>query len=84
MNDKSDYEAWLEEMVEQLGGVDILPGVSAGGADSERNWWKSFGDVLSTVRVVKWLFRTCANLGEEQLHLLLRLLQLKLSVASSI
>ena len=40
-------------MVEQLGGVDILiPGVSAGGgADSERNWWKSFEvDVLSTVR----------------------------------
>ena len=53
VNDKSDYEAWLEEMVEQLGGVDIfIPGVSAGGgADSERNWWKSFEvDVLSTVR----------------------------------
>ena len=53
VNDKEDYEAWLEEMAEQLGGVDIfIPGVSAGGgADSERNWWKSFEvDVLSTVR----------------------------------
>ena len=40
-------------MIEQMGGVDIfIPGVSAGGgADSERNWWKSFEvDVLSTVR----------------------------------
>ena len=44
MNDKDGYEAWLEEMIEQPGGVDIfIPWVSAGGgADSERNWWKSF------------------------------------------
>ena len=53
VTDKEDYEAWIEEMVEQMGGVDIfIPGVSAGGgADSEKNWWKSFEvDVLSTVR----------------------------------
>ena len=38
VTDKEDYEAWIEEMVEQMGGVDIfIPGVSAGGgADSEK------------------------------------------------
>ena len=44
VTDKEDYESWIEEMIEQMGGVDIfIPGVSAGGgADSERNWLKSF------------------------------------------
>lgn len=53
VNDKDDYEAWIAEMADELGGVDIfIPGVSAGGGmDSEKNWWKSFEvDVLSTVR----------------------------------
>ncbi|NIP15088.1 MAG: SDR family NAD(P)-dependent oxidoreductase, partial [Pseudomonadales bacterium] len=51
--DKDDYEAWIAEMAEAMGGADIfVPGVSAGGgSDSERNWWKNFEvDVLSTVR----------------------------------
>ncbi len=51
--DKEDYEAWIAEMAESMGGADIfIPGVSAGGgSDSERNWWKNFEvDVLSTVR----------------------------------
>lgn len=51
--DKDDYLAWIEEMAEEMGGVDIfIPGVSAGGGnDSEKNWWKNFEvDVLSTVR----------------------------------
>ena len=64
VNDKDDYEAWLEEMIEQLGGVDIfIPGVSAGGgADSERNWWKSFEvDVLSTVRGCEVVIPTWKN-----------------------
>lgn len=53
VQDKEDYEAWIAEMAEEMGGVDIfIPGVSAGGgADSEKNWWKNFEvDVLSTVR----------------------------------
>ncbi len=53
VNDKDDYEAWIAESADELGGVDIfVPGVSAGGGqDSERNWWKNFEvDVLSTVR----------------------------------
>ena len=51
--DKDDYEAWIAEMADEMGGVDIfIPGVSAGGGmDSEKNWWKNFEvDVLSTVR----------------------------------
>ena len=50
---KEDYESWIAEMAEEMGGVDIfIPGVSAGGgSDSEKNWWKSFEvDVLSAVR----------------------------------
>lgn len=53
VNDKDDYDAWIDEMADELGGVDIfIPGASAGGGmDSEKNWWKSFEvDVLSTVR----------------------------------
>jgi 3-oxoacyl-[acyl-carrier protein] reductase len=53
VQDKEDYESWIAEMAEEMGGVDIfIPGVSAGGgADSEKNWWKNFEvDVLSTVR----------------------------------
>lgn len=48
-----EYQAWLEQAVEQLGGCDIfVPNVSAGGGmDSEKNWWKNFEiDVLHTVR----------------------------------
>ena len=51
--DKDDYEAWIAESAEALGGVDIfIPGVSAGGGqDSEQNGWTNFEvDVLSTVR----------------------------------
>ncbi len=51
--DKDDYLAWINEMAQIMGGVDIfIPGVSAGGgSDSEKNWWKSFEvDVLSSVR----------------------------------
>ncbi len=51
--DKDDYESWIGEMAEAMGGVDIfIAGVSAGGGDdSEKNWWKNFEvDVLSTVR----------------------------------
>lgn len=53
---KEEYEAWIEDMAEQLGGVDIfVPNVSAGGGmDSEKNWWKNFEiDVLGTVRGVE-------------------------------
>ena len=56
IKDKDSYESWVEDMVEQLGGVDIfIPNVSAGrGNDSERNWWNNFEvDVLGTVRGVK-------------------------------
>ncbi len=44
IKDKDDYEAWIEDMAEQLGGVDVfVPNVSAGGgADSEQNWWNNF------------------------------------------
>ena len=53
---KEDYEAWIEAMAEELGGIDVfIPNVSAGGgADSEKNWWKNFEiDVLGTVRGVE-------------------------------
>ncbi len=56
IKDKDDYEAWIEDMAEQLGGVDVfVPNVSAGGgADSEQNWWNNFEvDVLGTVRGVE-------------------------------
>lgn len=51
--DKDDYEAWIKDMIEEMGGVDIvIPGVSAGGGmDSERNWYKNFEvDMMSVVR----------------------------------
>ncbi|MFK8031830.1 MAG: SDR family NAD(P)-dependent oxidoreductase [Gammaproteobacteria bacterium] len=53
VKDKEEYEAWIDNMAERMGGVDIfIPNVSAGGGmDSERNWWKNFEtDVLGTVR----------------------------------
>lgn len=53
VQDKEEYEAWINAMVEKMGGVDIfIPNVSAGGGmDSEKNWWKNFEvDVLGTVR----------------------------------
>ena len=56
IKDKDSYESWVEDMVEQLGGVDIfIPNVSAGGGnDSERNWWNNFEvDILGTVRGVE-------------------------------
>lgn len=56
IKNKEEYEAWIEAMAAELGGVDIfIPNVSAGGgADSEKNWWKNFEiDVLGTVRGVE-------------------------------
>lgn len=56
IKNKEEYEAWIADMSEQLGGVDIfIPNVSAGGGmDSEKNWWKNFEvDVLGTVRGVE-------------------------------
>ncbi len=56
IKNKDEYEAWIEKMSEELGGVDVfIPNVSAGGgADSEKNWWKNFEiDVLGTVRGVE-------------------------------
>ncbi|MBC6402407.1 MAG: SDR family oxidoreductase [Hyphomonadaceae bacterium] len=56
IKNKEDYEAWIDDMSEELGGVDIfVPNVSAGaGMDSEKNWWKNFEiDVLGTVRGVE-------------------------------
>lgn len=56
IKNKEKYEAWIADMAEQLGGVDIfIPNVSAGGGtDSEKNWWKNFEiDVLGTVRGVE-------------------------------
>ncbi len=56
IKNKEEYEAWIEAMAEELGGVDVfIPNVSAGGgADSEKNWWKNFEiDVLGTVRGVE-------------------------------
>lgn len=53
VRDKDEYEAWLKETAEALGGVDIfVASVSGGGGmDSERNWWRNFEiDVLHTVR----------------------------------
>ena len=53
ISDKDEYTAWVDNMVEKMGGVDIfIPNVSAGGGmDSEKNWWKNFEtDVLGTVR----------------------------------
>ncbi|RMF11208.1 MAG: SDR family oxidoreductase, partial [Alphaproteobacteria bacterium] len=50
---KEDYEKWLSDAAEELGGCDIfVPNVSAGGGmDSEKNWWNNFEiDVLGTVR----------------------------------
>lgn len=50
---KEEYEAWLKDSAEELGGCDIfVPNVSAGGGmDSEKNWWNNFEvDVLGTVR----------------------------------
>jgi NAD(P)-dependent dehydrogenase (short-subunit alcohol dehydrogenase family) len=50
---KAEYEAWINDMVERMDGVDVfIPTVSAGGGmDSEKNWWKNFEvDVLGTVR----------------------------------
>ena len=56
IKNKEDYEAWIEAMAAELGGIDVfIPNVSAGGgADSEKNWWKNFEiDVLGTVRGVE-------------------------------
>lgn len=56
IKDKDDYEKWVQDMAEELGGVDIfVPNVSAGGGnDSEKNWWKNFEvDMLGTVRGVE-------------------------------
>ena len=56
IKEKEDYEKWVADMAEELGGVDVfIPNVSAGGGnDSERNWWKNFEvDVLGTVRGVE-------------------------------
>lgn len=56
IKNKEEYEAWIEAMAEELGGIDVfIPNVSAGGgADSEKNWWKNFEiDVLGTVRGVE-------------------------------
>jgi len=53
VQDKDEYESWINAMVDKMGGVDIfIPNVSAGGGmDSEKNWWKNFEtDVLGTVR----------------------------------
>jgi 3-oxoacyl-[acyl-carrier protein] reductase len=56
IKNKEEYETWINDMAEELGGVDIfIPNVSAGGGmDSEKNWWKNFEiDVLGTVRGVE-------------------------------
>ena len=56
IKNKEEYESWINDMAEELGGVDIfIPNVSAGGGmDSEKNWWKNFEiDVLGTVRGVE-------------------------------
>ncbi len=56
IKNKEEYEAWIDAMASELGGVDVfIPNVSAGGGmDSEKNWWKNFEiDVLGTVRGVE-------------------------------
>ncbi len=56
IKNKEEYEAWINDMAESLGGIDVfVPNVSAGGGmDSEKNWWKNFEiDVLGTVRGVE-------------------------------
>lgn len=56
IKNKEEYETWIDEMAEELGGIDVfVPNVSAGGGmDSEKNWWKNFEiDVLGTVRGVE-------------------------------
>lgn len=53
VKDADAYKAWLEEAIDELGGLDIfVPNVSGGGGmDSEKNWWRNFEiDVLHTVR----------------------------------
>jgi NAD(P)-dependent dehydrogenase (short-subunit alcohol dehydrogenase family) len=53
VREKDDYEAWLRETADALGGADIFIANVSGGAgmESERNWWRNFEiDVLHTVR----------------------------------
>ena len=53
VKDPEAYKAWLENTVEDMGGLDIfVANVSGGGGmDSEKNWWRCFElDVLHTVR----------------------------------
>ncbi|MEZ5498771.1 MAG: SDR family oxidoreductase [Steroidobacteraceae bacterium] len=53
VRDGDSYKAWLEKLIEELGGCDIfIAGVSGGaGMDSEKNWHRNFEiDVLHTVR----------------------------------
>ena len=53
VKDADAYKAWLDDTVEQLGGLDVfVANVSGGGGmDSEKNWWRCFElDVLHTVR----------------------------------
>ena len=56
IKNKEDYVSWINDMANELGGVDIfIPNVSAGGGTgSEKNWWENFEiDILGTVRGVE-------------------------------
>ena len=51
-----DYKAWLNNTIDQLGGVDILVPMqsSGGGTDSEKNWYNNFEvDLMGSVRAVE-------------------------------
>lgn len=53
VQNKAEYETWLKEAVQQLGGIDLfVPNVSAGGGmEGEISWQKNFEvDMLGTVR----------------------------------
>ena len=67
VKDADEYKAWLESMVESLGGCDIfVPNVSGGGGmDSEKNWWRNFEiDVLHTVRGCETLMPALKESGD--------------------
>lgn len=53
VQNKSEYQGWLEQAVNSLGGVDLfVPNVSAGGGmEGDESWQKNFEvDVMGTVR----------------------------------
>ena len=63
VKNKEDYVSWINDMANELGGVDIfIPNVSAGGGmGSEKNWWENFEiDILGTVT---WCRSRCTSYG---------------------